>query len=179
MTIAGLGESGLLDTVFARFATAAPLCSPVALGPGDDAAYLRASGGVLLTTDTMVRGRDWHDRWSSPSDVGAKVVTQNLADVAAMGGVGTALLVTLVAPASTTVSWVEDLVDGIARTASRAGARVAGGDLSSSGGGVSVSVTAVGDLPDGVSSPVLRSGMRPGDLLAVSGPLGRSAAGPA
>jgi len=176
-TIGGLGEAGLLAEVFTRFADAAPFCTPVALGPGDDAAYVRTSAGVVVTTDTMVRGRDWNDAWSSPSDVGAKVVTQNLADVAAMGGVGTALLVTLVAPPSTTLSWVNDLAGGIAEVAARAGVRVAGGDLSSSDGEVSVSATALGELPAGVASPVLRSGARPTDVWAVSGGLGRSAAG--
>jgi thiamine-monophosphate kinase len=176
-TIGGLGESGLLREIFSRLARKAPVCSPVALGPGDDAALVRVSRGALVTTDTMVQGRDWRDAWSAPGDVGAKVVTQNLADVAAMGGLGTALLVTLVAPASTRVDWVSALVDGIAETAAEAGVCVAGGDLSSSEGTISVSVTAMGELPPGVSRPVLRSGARPGDVVAVSGGLGRSAAG--
>jgi thiamine-monophosphate kinase len=176
-TLADLGESGLLRTVFARLARSTPACSRVALGPGDDAAYVRSPGGVLVTTDAMVRGRDWRDAWSSASDVGAKLVAQNLADVSAMGGVGTSLLVSLVAPPSTTVQWLEHLVDGIAEGAARAEVTVAGGDLSSSHGEVSVTVTALGELPAGVHAPVLRSGACPGDVVAVSGELGRSAAG--
>lgn len=176
-TLAGLGEEGLLAEVFAAYADLP--AEGVRVGPGDDTAYLGvASGSVLATTDTVVRGRDWRDEWSSGMDVGVKVVTQNLADLAAMGGRGTGLLVTLVAPQDLPVDWVRDLVAGTAWAADRAGVPVVGGDLSSSGAQeVVVSVTALGELGQGVEGPVLRSGARPGDVLAVSGPLGRSGAG--
>lgn len=177
-SIGGLGEAGVLALIFARLAEGAPETSSMLIGPGDDTAYLRTSGaGMLATTDTMVRGQDWLDHWSSGADVGAKVVVQNLADIAAMGGVPTALLVTLVAPSSTTTDWVIDLIDGIATTAHAAGVNVAGGDLSSSDDQVCVSVTAMGVMGPGCVSPVVRSGATCGQVLAVSGPLGRSAAG--
>ncbi len=177
LSIGELGESGVLALIFARLAQGAPDPSPLLVGPGDDTAYLQASGGTLATTDTMVRGRDWLDHWSSGADVGAKVMVQNLADIAAMGGVPTAVLVTLVAPGSTPTDWVVDLIDGIAATAHAAGVSVAGGDLSSSEDHVSVSVTALGVMGSDSAGPVLRSGAASGQVLAVSGPLGRSAAG--
>lgn len=171
-TIGELGEAGLLGEVFARSGATG---GRVLVGPGDDTAYLRSSGAVLATTDTMVRGRDWRDDWSGPGDVGGKLVVQNLADLAAMGGVGTGLLVTLVAPGHLPTAWATGFTDGLAAAARRAGVPVIGGDLSSSGGEVMVSVTALGELPG--PGPVLRSGARPGQVLAVSGPLGRSGAG--
>lgn len=176
-SIGELGESGVLALIFSRLAHGAPEPSPLLVGPGDDTAYLKAAGGTLVTTDTMVRGQDWLDHWSSGTDVGAKVIVQNLADIAAMGGVPTAVLVTLVAPGSTSTQWVVDLIDGIAATAHAAGVTVAGGDLSSSQDQVSVSVTALGVMGKDCAGPVLRSGAASGQVLAVSGPLGRSAAG--
>ncbi len=176
-TIADLGEAGLLELVFARVALDAPANGSLLVGPGDDTAYLVGESAVLATTDTMVRDRDWREEWSTATDVGAKAVTQNLADIAAMGGVGTSLLVTLIAPGTLPTRWALDFVDGLVSAAHAAGVQIAGGDLSSSTGDVSVSVTALGRLPHDVGSPVLRGGARLGHMLAVSGALGRSAAG--
>lgn len=170
-TLGELGEAGILAEIFATLTT-----SPAVLvGPGDDTALLATRGPVLATTDTMVRGRDWLDEWSSGQDVGAKVVVQNLADLAAMGGVGTGLLVTLIAPGDLPAQWARDLTAGIAKASADSGVPVIGGDLSSSGGAVAVSITALGEVPGG--APVLRSGAAPGQQVAVSAPLGRSAAG--
>ncbi len=171
LTIGQLGEAGILADVLRDLASG----DSVLVGPGDDTALLATGGAVLATTDAMVRGRDWRDEWSSAHDVGAKVVVQNLADLAAMGGVGTGLLVTLVAPGTLPAQWARDLMAGIALVADGEGVPVIGGDLSSSEGAVVVSVTALGEVPGG--RPVLRSGASPGQQLAVSGSVGRSAAG--
>lgn len=172
-TLADVEEQELLDTVLPRFATS----GDVLIGPGDDTALLRVrSGAVLATTDTMVLGRDWLDEWSDGSDVGHKLVTQNVADIAAMGGRCTGLLVTLVADEQTRLGWVAEFTDGVADAARDAGTVVVGGDLSSAPPGTRmVSITAFGEL-DQVPA-VLRSGARPGDVVAVHGTLGRAAAG--
>ncbi len=168
-----LDEGELLDVVL-------PLFGPgrgVLVGPGDDAAVVAAdSGSLVATTDALVRGRDWRDEWSSAADVGVKAVTQNVADVAAMGAVPLTLLLTLVADPDTTLAWVTELAASMASTARDAGAGVAGGDLSSAPPGTLVlSVTALGDLEG--RDPVLRGGAAPGDVVAVAGTLGRSGAG--
>ncbi|MBO1765606.1 thiamine-phosphate kinase [Allobranchiibius sp. GilTou38] len=148
----------------------------VLVGPGDDTAYLAVpSGRVLVTTDAMVLGRDWLDDWSSAADVGAKCVAQNVADIASMGGVTTGVVVTLVADPQTPVRWARDLSYAIADACSAEGIAVLGGDLSSAPAGVrTVSITAIGEVS---GAPVLRSGARVGDVVAVSDALGRSGAG--
>lgn len=168
-----VGEDGLLSVIFPLL----PGGPGVLIGPGDDTALLRTPGGsVLATTDAMVRGRDWLDQWSTGADVGAKTVAQNIADIAAMGGVPSGLLVTLIADPATPVAWVRDFTCGLAQAAAQAGVPVLGGDLSSAPAGVLViSVTALGDC--GGREPVLRSGAHPGEVLAVCGSLGHSAAG--
>jgi len=173
LTLADVGEDGLLSVIFPLL----PGGPGVLLGPGDDTALLSVpDGSVLATTDAMVRGRDWLDEWSTGADVGIKTVAQNLADIAAMGGVPTGLLVTLIADPATSVAWVRDFTQGLASAARDAGAPVLGGDLSSAPQGVLlVSVTALGDLEG--RQPVCRSGAQAGDVLAVCGSLGHSAAG--
>jgi len=172
-TLGDVGEDGLLSVIFPLL----PGGPGMLIGPGDDTALLATPGGsVLATTDAMVRGRDWLDEWSTGADVGAKTVAQNLADIAAMGGVPTGLLVTLIADPGTSLAWVRSFTQGLAKAAEEAGVPVLGGDLSSAPDGVLVvSVTALGSCPDG--GPVCRSGAQVGDVLAVSGSLGHSAAG--
>ncbi len=171
-TLAEVSEDDVLASIFPML----PSGDDVLVPPGDDTALLGTGGSVLATTDTMVRGRDWRDEWSTAQDVGAKVVVQNVADIAAMGGVATGLLVTLVADPGTPVAWVRDMTAGLAQAARAAGVAVVGGDLSSAPAGtMMVSVTALGDLQG--RQPVLRSGASAGQVLAVAGSLGRSAAG--
>ncbi|MFC8503189.1 thiamine-phosphate kinase [Pedococcus sp. NPDC057267] len=170
-TLAQVSEGALLAEIFPLFAGGPGM--PV--GPGDDAAVLATGSRTVATTDTMVRGRDWVDEWSSGADVAAKALTQNLADVAAMGGRPTAVLVALMADPAVSVDWVLDFARELGARAAEAGVAVAGGDLSSAPTGVlAVAVTALGELP---GTAVLRSGARPGDVVAVCGTLGRSAAG--
>jgi thiamine-monophosphate kinase len=172
-TLAEVGEDELLSTIFPLL----PGGPGVLIGPGDDTALLSTPGGsVLATTDAMVRGRDWLDQWSSGADVGAKTVAQNLADIAAMGGVPTGLLVTLIADPGTSLAWVRDFTGGLAQAARAAGVPVVGGDLSSAPAGVLVvSVTALGDCEG--RQPVCRSGAQVGNVVAVCGSLGHSATG--
>jgi thiamine-monophosphate kinase len=145
------------------------------VGIGDDGAVVRAPDGrVVASTDLLVEG--WHFRrdWSSATEIGGKAAAQNLADIAAMGAVPTALLIGLATPGDLPVAWAEDLAAGLAQECARVGAAVAGGDISA-GPVVMLAVTALGDLAG--QPPVTRSGARPGDVLAVAGHLGCSAAG--
>src|SRR3954447_2592605 len=166
-----LDEEELLGRILPGF----PITDELLVAPGDDAAVLRTSDRTVATTDTVVLGRDWLDAWSSGADIGHKVVSQNLADVAAMGARPTGVLLTLVADPDLALEWVLDHVRGVAEACVAADVAVLGGDLSSAPAGVvMVSVTALGRL-DG--EPVLRSGARVGDVLAVHGSLGLADAG--
>lgn len=170
-TVGDLGEFGLIDAVVGRF----PLTADVLLGPGDDAAVVVAADGrVVASTDLLVEGRHFRRDWSSAHDVGRKAAAQNLADVVAMGARPTALLVGLGAPPDLPADWATGLADGLAEECALVGATVVGGDVVRSDA-VVVSVTALGDLEG--REPVTRAGARPGDVVAVAGRLGWSAAG--
>ena len=166
-----VGEFGLIERVVARFGT-----SPaVLLGPGDDAAVVTAPDGrVVATTDVLVEDVHFRLDWSTAYDVGRKAAAANLADIAAMGATGTALLVGLAAPGDMPVAWATDLADGLRDEAALVGAVVVGGDMVTSDR-IVVSVTALGDL--GGRAPVTRAGAQPGDRVVLAGRLGWSAAG--
>ncbi len=172
-TVGELGEDAVLLRITARLPAA-----PVALvGPGDDAAVLaHPDGRSVVTSDTMVEGPDFLLGWSSPHDLGWKAAATNLADVAAMGARPVALTVSLVAPIDTPIAVLEGIADGLrdACAALAPGCGVVGGDLAR-GPVVVLAITAVGDL--GGRDPVLRSGARAGDTIAVAGDLGAAARG--
>jgi thiamine-monophosphate kinase len=145
------------------------------LGIGDDAAVVAAPDSrVAASMDLLIENQHFRRDWSTATEVGGKAAAQNLADIAAMGAQPTALLVGLAAPGDLPVAWAEDLATGLAQECARVGAAVAGGDLSAAPL-IMVAVTALGDL--GGRPPVTRAGARPGDLVAVAGLLGHSAAG--
>ena len=173
MTIADLGEFGLI----AAITSGLPRGSRALVGIGDDAAVVAAPDGrVVATTDLLVEGRHFRRDWSSPGDIGAKAAARNLADVVAMGAHPVALLVGFAGPGDLPLAWAQDLISGLADESARVGATVVGGDTSSSDR-VVLAVTALGDL--GGRDPVTRAGARPGDVLAIAGVLGSSAAGQA
>lgn len=171
MTVSDIGEFGLISRIVAHF----PQSANSLLGPGDDAAIIRAPDGrVVASTDLLIEGRHFRLDWSSAEDIGHKAAAQSLADIVAMGADPTALIVGLACPADTEVSWTEEFAQGMAAECELVGASVVGGDLSRADS-VLISVTALGDLSG--RSPVTRSGARVGDRVAVAGQLGGSAAG--
>lgn len=170
-TAGALGEDALIARVLARLEGG----PQVLLGPGDDAAVVAAPDGrVVATTDVAVEGVHFRREWSGAYDVGRKTAAANLADVMAMGGTATALLVGLVAPPDLPEAWALGLADGLRDEAALVGAAVVGGDTVR-GDRLVVSVTALGDLAG--RRPVTRSGARVGDVVVVSGVLGGSGAG--
>lgn len=171
--IGDISEGTVLRAILARTAPAAH----AVLGPGDDAAVIAApSGSVVVSADTLVEGPDFRLAWSSGYDLGWKSAAVNLSDIAAMGAVPTALLVSLAVPADTRLSFVEAMADGFRECCAQLapGCSVVGGDLTVSDLLV-IAVTALGDL--GGRSAVTRAGARAGDVVALAGELGVAAAG--
>jgi len=172
-TLGGIGENAVLSRIFPLL----PGAASASLGPGDDAAVVLAPDGrFVVTTDMMVHGPDFRLAWSTPTDLGWKAAASNLSDVAAMGAVPTALVVAVAAPADAPVALLEGIAEGLRLACAELapGCGVVGGDLSVSPT-LTIAVTAFGDLEG--RSPVLRSGARPGEVVAVSGELGLAARG--
>ena len=168
--ILDIGEDALVARVIARYGPPPP---HVLVGPGDDAAVVDLTGPVAASTDTLVEGYDFRREWSTPRHIGIKTAAQNLADIAAMGARPLALMVSLAAPADLPEQWAADLAEGLAQEWGRAGAAVVGGDVSQCDQ-IVITGSALGTL---CGPAVLRSGARAGDVLALAGLTGPSAAG--
>ncbi|MBI3635896.1 MAG: thiamine-phosphate kinase, partial [Candidatus Rokubacteria bacterium] len=148
----------------------------VRVGIGDDAAVLEPSPGTTLvaTTDLLLEDIHFRRRYAEPADVGWKALAVNLSDIAAMGARPRWALVALACPAEATPDEVEAFYEGLQALGRLHDVTVVGGDTTASPAGWLVNVTLLGET---AGAPLLRSGARPGDVVAVTGALGRSAAG--
>ena len=156
-TARDVGEFGLIAQVTARLHSS----DAVLLGPGDDAAVLSfPDGRVVATKDLLVEGVHFRRDWSSAYDIGRKAAAANLADVAAMGGTASALLIGLAAPADLPVAWAVELADGLQDEAAVVGAVIVGGDTVRADQ-VVVSVTALGPARRPARHPERRGAGRP------------------
>jgi thiamine-monophosphate kinase len=172
--MAQLGEFGLISRLAAQ---TAQIKQPkhVILGMGDDAAILAVPDGrAVVSIDLLVEGRHFRRDWATAIDIGRRAAAASLADIAAMGATATGLVVGLAMPGDLPAHWAVELHAGLQEEASRVGAAIVGGDVTSADQ-IMIAVTAIGDL--GEVPPVQRSGAKPGDVLAVAGRLGFAAAG--
>jgi thiamine-monophosphate kinase len=166
------GEDALVRAIRGLTAAAG---AGVRVGVGDDCAVLEPRSGTVLlaTTDLLVEDVHFRRRWAEPADIGWKGLAVNLSDIAAMGGRPLWALVVLALPEGTSPEEVEAFYEGALALARPHEVAIVGGDTSASAGGWIVNITLVGDAV----SPCLRSTARAGDTVAVTGALGRSAAG--
>lgn len=143
---------------------------------GDDAALFNFTGGsVLLTVDSIYEGVHFTLDSYGYSDVGWKAVAAGVSDIAAMGGEPSCVLLSLGFEKAPGLENLRSLIAGVLEAASTYDCPLVGGDVCRSGGGLSLGVTVAG--APGPGGVVLRSGARPGDLIGVTGSLGRSGAG--
>jgi thiamine-monophosphate kinase len=169
-TLSDAGEFELIEALTGVFEQG----EHVLVGPGDDAAVLRVkTGHVVVSTDLMVEGRHFRRDWVAAEDVGHRAAAQNLSDINAMGGRATSLTIGLAAPADLPVQWALDFAKGFADECALVGASIVGGDLTRADQ-VMIAVTVLGAC---TVAPVLRSGARPGDVLAITGRQGWAAGG--
>ena len=175
MSLADIGEADLLR-LLAEVASAASNQSLV-VGPGDDAAVWRSGSAVdvVLTQDAMVEDRDFRRVWITPQQIGARALHVALSDIAGMGAGPAWCLATLCAPGATLLDDVLEIQRGLVAAARDTGCALAGGDVSDTAGPIVIDVAVGGTLDGGRC--LRRDAGRPGDVLVVTGTMGRAAAG--
>jgi thiamine-monophosphate kinase len=171
VTGGAVSERGVIET--ARRATSGAAVG-VQTGIGDDCAVLEPDRSALLlaTTDLLIEDIDFRRRYAEPADIGWKSLAVNLSDIASMGGRPRWALLALGCPDGTSADEVEAFYEGFMALADEHGVALVGGDTSAAPYWT-INVTLLGEA----TRPVLRSTARPGDVIAVTGSLGRAAAG--
>jgi thiamine-monophosphate kinase len=165
-----VGEHAWIDALARRLA-ARPAGRGVLVGPGDDAAVLRAGRGPLLvSTDALVEKVHFRAGWVSPAALGRRAYATSASDLAAMGGTPRFAVLALEAPRRMRAADLDALVAGFAAAARRDGARRVGGHLVA-GPHLALTTTVIGGAPGRI---VTRAGARPGDVLYVTGVLGEA-----
>ena len=146
------------------------------VGIGDDAAAWQPtrSNRSVITTDALVEGVHFRRGAMAASAIGHRALAANLSDLAAMGARPVLATVAVGLPPDLEAAWLPACYDGIAALATRARCAIAGGDVTRAPV-LMLAITAVGEVR--ASSLKTRAGARPGDVLAVTGPLGSSRAG--
>ncbi len=171
-----MNESELHTHIYARSTNLALGGSnTLVTGPGDDSAVVRSPDGslALLTVDQLVEGRHFTSE-TAIELIARKAIARSVSDIAAMGGVPSWSLATGVLPKD--YPQANELFDALSRWATHWHCPLIGGDIASHSSAdhpLTLSITIGGQMRQG-TSPVLRSGAKPGDLVYVSGALGNS-----
>jgi thiamine-monophosphate kinase len=167
----GSGEDRLIARHFRPIAK-----DPAALGLIDDAAMLAApaEADLVLTVDAIVAGTHFFP--GDPADmVAKKALRVNLSDLAAKGATPLGVLLTIALPKGTGDRWLEKFAHGLGTDCAQFRCPLLGGDTVATKGPVAISITALGEVPQG--RMVHRSGAKAGDAVMVTGTIGDAALG--
>jgi thiamine-monophosphate kinase len=172
-SLAALGENGLVHLLTGQWK---PDTGRVLTGVGDDCAVLRGEGKnhfLIFKTDAVVEGVHFTAK-ERPELIGRKALARALSDLAAMGAVPVAAVVTLGLPKDESVDRLRAIYRGVERLAKKYKVNLVGGETTRAKQ-LFLNVALLGECRG--YHPVLRSGAKPGDVIFVTGQLGRTRAG--
>lgn len=171
--ISSLGEFALIDHLTKTFDLTQ---KSSVLGIGDDAAVLDLSNGqTVVSTDLLIEGVHFDLSYMPLKHLGYKAVMVNLSDIYAMNAQPTQITISLAVSNRFTLEALEELYAGILLGCKNHKVDLVGGDTTSSTSGLTLSVTAIGNVKE--EKITRRSGAKENDLLVVSGDLGGAYSG--
>ena len=166
--ISTLGEFGLIKHLTQFFPVEN---ASTELGVGDDAAIINAEGKkVLVSTDMFTEGVHFNLGYTPLKHLGYKVVVASISDIAAMNAVPTQIMISVAVSNRFPVEALEEIYAGVQLACRRYKVDLVGGDTTSSQTGLVINVTTVG--LESSEKIINRNGVKPNDLLVVTGDLG-------
>jgi len=163
-----LGEFGLISHLTSDIK---PVNDSTIKGIGDDAAVIDNGNKLtLVSTDLLVEGVHFDLSYTPLKHLGYKAAIVNFSDIAAMNGTPGQLYVGLSVSNRFPVEALEELYEGLKLACERYKVDLAGGDTTSSAGGLFLALTVTGEVEK--DKVVYRNTAKEGDLICVSGDLG-------
>jgi thiamine-monophosphate kinase len=139
---------------------------------GDDAAYLRNGLEYLVMSTDIINQKTHIPKEMTPAQIGKFIASINLSDIAAMGAKPKAFLLSCGLPEDMEYSYFESIVKAAKTQCNKFGAEYVGGDTKQND-----SLTLAGFCLGTAKKPILRSGAKKGDIVAVTGTVGDAALG--
>lgn len=142
----------------------------------DDCAILTPTPGteLVITTDAIAAGVHFFPD-DAPEDIAWKALAVNVSDLAAKAAVPRVYQMALSFPAAPTHEFMQRFASGLAQAQTAFGIMLSGGDTDQRPGPMTITITAMGEIPTGLR--LTRDRARPGDGIFVTGTLGDAACG--
>ena len=146
----------------------------IAVGIGDDCAALDFGDEYLLVSTDMITEKTHIPDIMTPWQIGWFIVAINLSDIAAKGGQPLGLVLSLGLPKDTTEPFLKEMMKGANDCATKYGTTIVGGDTKENQQ-ITLCGTAFGTVKK--DEFMGRKGAKPGDIVAITGTLGKAGAG--
>lgn len=174
MVLSHLGEFGIIERI--KNLIASPV-SDVQIGIGDDAAVFTTHPEcqTVITTDALVEDVHFDLSYTPIESIGWKLIAVNLSDIAAMGGIPKNVVINLALTETWSRKRIDLLAQGIADCCKQYSCDLIGGDTVRSLNSAFFSATVTGEVEP--ECCVKRSGAEAGDLICITGVLGKAKAG--
>lgn len=142
----------------------------------DDCAILTPSPGteLVVTTDAIAAGVHFFPD-DAPEDIAWKALAVNVSDLAAKAATPRVYQMALSFPQAPTHEFMQRFASGLAEAQTAFGIVLSGGDTDQRPGPMTITITAIGEIPTGLR--LTRDRARPGDAIFVTGTLGDAACG--
>lgn len=166
--VSEVGHFGLIDRLTGGFEC---VQQSSVVGVGDDAAVIdMGEKYMLLSTELLLEGVHFDLTYFPLKHLGYKAVVAGMSDIIAMNGTPRQVMLSIGVSARFAVEHLEELYEGVRAACKEFSIDLVGGDTTASINGLSLSVTAVGDVAK--DKLTRRSGAKVNDLVCITSDLG-------